>query len=189
MNHHSRRDSSHLQSVRITLCAMIIALSLVLMLTSSLLQVMVYVSPLFCGLLLIPVHLFFGVPTACLTYLATSILVVLLGMDKEMALFYVFIGYYPLIRWKMDRLGGKPVRFCLKLMFFALSVGCMYLILIFLLGLDSILLEFRESGVLMTILFFLGMLVCLMAYDRLLPILTLRYVTKLEPRLRKALRL
>ena len=46
------------------MCGMVVALSVVLMLTSSIIPVMTYASPLLCGVLLIPVQLEYDRSTA-----------------------------------------------------------------------------------------------------------------------------
>ena len=50
-----QHTSTHVQSARMAMCGMVVALSAVLMLTSSILPIMTYVAPLMCGILLIPI--------------------------------------------------------------------------------------------------------------------------------------
>ncbi|MBQ9308907.1 MAG: hypothetical protein IJ229_13375, partial [Clostridia bacterium] len=101
---------------------------------------------------------------------------------------YIFFGYYPLIKWRIDRLPGKGIRVLLKLLVFSLSLTLMYLFLTYVLRVTAVIADFQEMGRIMTVLFFLAMLVCLMLYDRLLTPLTIIYVTRWQPKLRKLMK-
>lgn len=185
----SSRQSAHVASVRAAFCGMITALSLVLMLTSSLVQIMVYAAPLLCGLLLIPCRLFFGRRAALLTFLASALLVLVLGFDKELALFYLFFGCYPLLKWRLDRILGKARCLLVKIAYFSMAVAVMYLLLTLIFPIPAILAEFQEMGRILSLLFLAALVFSLMLYDRVLTPLTLLYVTRYEPRLKKLLRL
>ena len=88
----NQRHTAHFESARLALCGMIVALSVVLMLTSSIIPIMTYAAPLFSGLLLIPVQLEYDRKTAWTVFGASALLVLILGFDKELALFYLFFG-------------------------------------------------------------------------------------------------
>ena len=182
------RRHAHEESARIAMSGMLCALSVALMLTSSIIPVMTYAAPLLCGLLLIPLQLEFDRKTAFVAYAATALLVLMLGFDKELAFFYLFFGYYPLIKWRIDRLRTPWHRTALKLAFFCASFAAMYLILAFVLHIASVTADFQEMGRVMTVLFFVLMVLCLMAFDRLLNPLTILYVTRFQPKIRKLLR-
>ena len=179
----SRRGESHHQSTRMALSGMLVALSVVLMLTGGLIPVMTYVSPLLAGLLLLPLLLEFGAATAWTAWGAAALVVLLLGIDREAAFFYLFFGYYPIIKWRLDKLRGKGLRLLCKSALFAVSAGVMYALLAFVIRLDAVLADFGEMGVWMTAAFFALLVVCMLLYDRLLFPLLMLYDTKLRPRL------
>ena len=86
------------QSIKIAFCGIAVGLSIVFMLLGGLIPAAVYAVPLLCGLVLLPVSIEFGKPTACATFAATALLALMLDFDKEAAFFYLFIGYYPIIK-------------------------------------------------------------------------------------------
>ena len=171
-------------SIRIAYCGMAAALCAVIMLLGGVIPVATYAVPMLCGLVLLPLLMEFGEKAAVATYAAVALLALLLGFDKEAAFFYVFLGYYPIVKWKMDRLPGKPMRMLAKLLFFSLSLGLMYGLLALLFPSLAAFAEFREMGVLLLILFALMMLLALMLYDRLLLPASLLYLNRIRPKLR-----
>ncbi len=184
----SQHRSSRVQSAKIALCGMVTALSVVLLLTSSIIPIMTYAAPLLCGLLLVPVQLEFNRRSAFLTFLATAILTLILGFDKELAFFYLFLGYYPLVKWSFDR-KKKPWSTLLKLAFFSFALLAMYAFLTYVLHVTAVVADFEDMGRVMTFFFFILMVICLMLFDRLITPLTILYVTRYQPKLRKFLHL
>lgn len=182
------RSVSRKQSSKIAFCGMMVALSVALMLTGGLIPVATYCAPMVSGVLLLPILLEYGKKTAWMGYLATALIVLILGIDKEAAFFYIFLGYYPIVKWKIDQLRQKPLRIVLKLLLFNGAVVAMYAILGFVLHMDAVVEEFTEMGAWMLAAFAVLMDVCLLLYDRLLVPMAMLYVNKLRPRLRFLIR-
>ena len=180
----SQRERGHRQSTVIAYSGMAAALSVVLLLTGSLIPIMTYVSPLAAGILLLPVMAEFGKKYAWICYLASALIVLLIGADREAAFFYLFFGYYPIIKWQLDRIRGKGLTLLCKTALFAFSAAAMYSIMVFVLHMDAITAEFGEMGVAMTVAFFALLILCMHLYDRLLFPLLLVYDKKLKPKLR-----
>lgn len=183
----NQRHTAHLESTRIAMCGMVVALSVVLMLTSSIIPVMTYAAPLLCGVLLIPVQLEYDRRTAWTVFAAAALLTLILGFDKELAFFYLFLGYYPIIKWRIERIRSNPRKLILKLLFFSVSLILMYVLLGLVIGFAAVMADFQDMGKIMTFLFFCMMLVCLMLFDRLLTPLSIVYVTRFQPKLKKLL--
>lgn len=180
----SNRQSSRKQSFRIAFCGMLVALSVVLMLTGGLIPIMTYVSPLVSGVLLLPILLEFGRKYAWTAFAATALIVLFLGVDKEAAFFYLFLGNYPVLKWEIDKIKVKPLRLLTKLLLFTASMGLMYAILGFLLHLDAVVADFREMGIWMTAAFFVMMDICMLLYDWLMLPLVLLYANRIKPKLK-----
>jgi len=180
----SNRTNSRRQSSKIAFCGMMVALSIALMLTGGLIPIATYCAPLMSGVLLLPIFLEYGKKTALTAYIATSLIVLILGVDKEAAFFYIFLGYYPVIKWNLDKLKSKPLRICIKLIIFNVAVFAMYAVLGWILHLDAIVAEFTEMGIWMLIGFVVLLDICLLMYDKLLVALTIVYAKKLRPKLR-----
>lgn len=160
---------------------MLTALSVVLMLSGTLIPVMTYAAPLMCGILLLPAMLEFGKPTAWCMWGATAIVTLLLGVDREAAMFYLFIGWYPLVKWQLDKITRKLLRVVAKCAIFAIAIGLMYALLDMLLHIS---LMQEMGGVAWTLAFFVIMIVLMLIYDRLLWPMCLVYSNRIKPKLR-----
>ena len=183
-----QRKSARQQSMMIAFCGMAAGLSIVIMLLGGLIPAATYAVPMLCGLLLLPLLLEFGEGPAWATFAATAALALLLGFDKEAAFFYLFIGYYPIVKWKLERIPGKWKRFLIKLLLFAAAIAAMYALLWLLFPLSAMMEEFREMGILMTVLFVIAYVFCMMLYDHLLPRMVMIYANRIRPKLAFLLR-
>ena len=182
-----RRTASALASRRVAVAGIAVGLSAALLLSSGLLPVMTYAAPLAAGLVLVPVVLSIGRGWALLTWVATALLTLLLGADKEAALFYLFVGWYPAVKWTLEgHVRGKWPCLLLKALIFSLCLAAMYSLLAFVLHTEAVLAEFSELGTAMSAAFFVLMLAVLLVYDRLIGPLTVLYVQRIEPRIAKA---
>lgn len=178
------RVNSRRQSTRIAFCGLVTALGAVLMLSGGLIPVMTYCAPMAAGVLLLFVMLEFGSQAAWTTFAATAIISLLLGTDKEAAFFYLFIGYYPLIKWNLDRIKVPFLRLAAKITMFSLSITLLYLTLGFLLGMEAILAEFTGMGFWLCAAFLVLFNFCMLLYDRLMLPLLFLYANRLQPKLK-----
>ena len=163
---------------------MMAALGVVLMLFGSVLAVLTYAAPLLASLCLLPVLHEFGRGRALLCYIASAVLSALLCPDKELAFFYVFLGYYPILRPFFLRIDSKVLRFIAKLLFFAAVIGILYAFLCFVLRLDAVLKDLGEAGTVMNIVFFGGLTVCMLIYDAGVAVCELLYIRRIRPKLK-----
>ena len=131
----------------------------------TLIPVATYVCPMLCAVLLQMVMKTCGVKIAWAWYGAVAILSLLLAPDKEAAAVFAFLGYYPIVKPKIDRRRGK---WLWKILLFNASTLVMYWVLMHLLGLEQIAAEFEEMGAVMTIVMLLLGNVTFFLLDRLL---------------------
>ena len=130
------------------------ALAVAVMSLGTLIPIMTYVCPMACVLLLETVRVTCGQRVAWAWYGAVAILGLLLCPDKEAAALFLFLGYYPLVKPKLD---GKKLSWLFKGALFNGSIGLMYFLLLRILGMEALSEEFREMGALMlAILLILG---------------------------------
>ena len=159
------------------------ALSVALLSLTGVIPVLTYAAPLYVSFLLIPVLVETGTGGAISVWLVTCILTFLLSPDKEAVAFYVFLGYYPVIKPAFDRIPVKGLRIPAKLAFFLVSIGAMYLLLIYLFRLESVIADFRAALWLnIGACFFLAGI--MMLVDVLIGRLQILYVKKLRPKLK-----
>lgn len=149
----------------IALGGVMAALAVVIMSLGGLIPIATYVSPMLCAILLQFVLLSCGIRIAWAWYGAVAILSCLLSPDKEAAAVFVFLGYYPIIKPKLD---GKRFSMLLKLLLFNASVGIMYFLLMRILGIDELNAEFAEMGTIMLLVLLILGNVTFFLLDRLL---------------------
>jgi hypothetical protein len=180
----SQRKSARQQSVTVAFCGMAAALSVVIMLIGGVIPVATYAVPMLCGTLLLPILIEFGKSAAWATFFSVAFLSMILGFDKEAAFFYLFIGYYPIVKWKLDKIKGKGWRLAAKLALFTVSMVVMYALLALLFPVLAALRDFEEMGVIMSALFLLAYVFCMMLYDHLLMYCVMLYANKIRPKLK-----
>ena len=101
------RQKNHATAFRLSLSALMAALGTVLMLSSNLIPVLTYVAPMLASLTLIPILSEFGKKYAWMTWAVTALLALLLCADREAAFFYLFIGWYPILKPALDRISSR----------------------------------------------------------------------------------
>lgn len=131
----------------IALGGMMAALAVVIMSLGGLIPVATFVCPMLCMMLLSFVVRMCGQRIGWAWYGAVSILSLLLGPDKEAAFVFLFLGFYPLVKPKLD---SRKYGIVWKLLLFNAAVLLMYWMLIHLFGMDQIASEYRELGTVMT---------------------------------------
>ena len=147
------------------------ALAVVIMNLGGLIPVATYVCPALCMVILSFVHMACGSKIAWVWYAAVSILSLLMSPDKEAAAVFAFLGYYPILKPKLDARKGKWIW---KLLIFNISMVVLYSILIRIMGVAEVTGESEElAGIMLTMLLVMGN-VTFIALDYLLTILQLR---------------
>ena len=124
------------------------ALALVVMCLGGMIPLATYVCPMFCSVLLMVVLKLTSPRIAWAWYGAVSILAMLLGPDKEAAAVFVFLGYYPILKPWLDQ---RNLAILWKLVLFNAAIFAMYSVLIYVFGLADLAAEFKELGMVLTI--------------------------------------
>lgn len=92
-------------------CGMAAALCVALMLLGAVVPVLMFIAPAVASLLIATVCMECGMKMALTAYGAVSLLSLLFVPDKEVALVFVFLlGYYPLVKPKLERIRPKLLR-------------------------------------------------------------------------------
>lgn len=143
-----RRNSARV----IALGGMMAALAVVIMSLGGLIPVATFVCPMLCMMLLAFVYQMCGGRIGWAWYVVVSTLSILLGPDKEAAAVFVFVGFYPLVKPRLDAMKlGK----LLKALLFNGAILLMYWVLIHLFGMAAIASEYQELGTAMTVVMLL----------------------------------
>lgn len=140
----ARRNSA----AHIALGGVFAALAVVIMALGGMIPVATFICPMLCMMLLAVVLSKCGERIAWAWYGAVAILSALLGPDKEAAAVFVALGYYPILKPKMDAL---RLKWLWKGLLFNAVILVMYWLLMHLFGMDQLMAEFEEMGTVMTL--------------------------------------
>ena len=147
---------------QMALGGMLAAVSIVIMCMGSIIPVNTYICPVLCILTGAVVLDRCGRKAGWCHYLAVAVLAMLLAPDREAALVYAFLGYYPMIRPWFQRM--RAFAMPAKLAFFTLAGAASYGLLIFLVGAEGVM----EEGWLLTAVTVVLWDVLFLLVDRLL---------------------
>ena len=168
---------------RMALCGMMVALASVIMMMGGMIPLATFCCPVLASLALVPVLMEGGKKWALMAYAATAALALMLSPDKESALLFAFMGYYPAAKPALDRIRSKLLRSLAKLGVFNVSVGAMMLTIAFVLRMDAIMAEYAAMGMIGIIVFVILANITMLLYDRMLLIFAVVYVKKFRPTL------
>ena len=149
----------------IALGGVLAALAVVTMSMGTLIPVATYVCPMLAALILELVRKVSGSRTAWAWYGAVAILSLLMAPDKEAAAVFLALGYYPIVKPRLDRRRGK---WLWKGLLFNSVILLTYWLLMHLFGFDQLTAEFGEMGTAMTALLLLLGNVTFFLLDKLL---------------------
>lgn len=123
------------------------ALAVVVMSLGTLIPAATFACPMVCMVILSAVNWLTGKRIAWAWFGAVAILSLLLSPDKEAAIFFLFLGYYPIFKPWLDR---RRLAVLWKFLFFNAALLLMYAVMIHILGMDAVVEEFEELGTVMT---------------------------------------
>lgn len=148
------------------------ALAVIIMCLGGIIPVATFICPVLCCILLQICLKGLGIRGAWVWYSAVSLLVLLLGPDKEAAAVFVVLGYYPIIR---SRFPKGICGWLAKLIYFDCSIFVLYWLLLRVFGIAQVVADYSGLGMLMGgILILLGNVTFIML-DRLLKLYESRF--------------
>lgn len=172
----------------IALCGMAVAFSVVLMLLGAIIPVAMFIAPAAGGIFIGVVNEECGSRYAWTTYGAASLLGLFFVPDKETALFFVaLLGYYPLVKSRLDRLRPAVVRVGAKLLLCNGSVLVLYGVLLVFFPGGQMADELQAAALVMAAVTLLIGNVAFLLFDQALANLLRLYRLVWQPRLHKML--
>lgn len=172
------------QSARMALCGIMCALGVVLMTLGGVIPLATFCCPALAALVLVPIMIEAGRGMALGAYASIALLSLLLTPDKEAALLFAFLGYYPVLKPTLDRISKRPLRILAKLAVFDGAAAAMLALIGWVLNWQAILAEYAQMSSAMLAAFILLANVTMLAFDRLLTLAPLIYIKKLRPKLK-----
>ncbi len=147
----------------IALGGMLSAAAVVVMCLGTMIPVNTYICPMVCILVTQWVRLACGARIGWCCYAVVSILSLLLAADREAALVYAVMGYYPMIRTKLEKIRPKWLSYVGKVGLFTLTAVLCYSVFAAVLGLPQ---EEFQSVMMIAVVVLWD--VCFLLVDRLL---------------------
>ena len=131
----------------VALGGVLAALAVVVMSLGTIIPVATYICPMVCILMAQVVRQTCGSRYGWAWYGAVAILSLLLAADKEAAAVFAALGYYPLVKPRLEK---RKFPWLWKGLLFNAVILALYWLLIHLLGMDALAEEFAEAGAVMT---------------------------------------
>lgn len=125
------------------------ALAVVIMCLGGMIPFSTFVCPMLCMLILRLIYMVCAGRIGWAWYGAVAILSLMMSPDKEAAAVFLFLGYYPLVKSKLEKL---PLPWLWKGILFNITILLMYCLLINIFGMAALTEEFREMGIVMTVI-------------------------------------
>ena len=115
---------------RIVVCGALVALSVIILYLGCAIEVLDLTMSAIVSLLVVVIVIEMGYNYAWLAYVATSILSILILPQKTPAIFYAcFMGFYPIIKSYVERIGSSLIRWTIKLVTGNAAIGLMLLLM------------------------------------------------------------
>lgn len=149
----------------VALGGMFAALAVVIMSLGTVIPVATYLCPVICMLILRLVIRIMGTRKGWAWYGAVSILSLLLAPDKEAAAVFLAIGFYPILKPGLDQ---KKLSWLWKGLLFNSLILILYWVLLKLIGMDRLVSEFSDMGIVMTVMLLVMGNITFFMLDRLL---------------------
>lgn len=103
--------------------------------------------PMIAGVLMMIIAVEVSGSWAMLTYIAVSLLSMIITFDKEAALIFIMLfGHYPILRIYIEKIQLKGIRWLIKFAVFNICVVAYFYVTVYIFGLDQMLEEFGEFG-------------------------------------------
>ena len=127
---------------------------MVVMSIGTIIPIATYAAPVLCMMVCQVVLKLCGGRIAWAWYGAVAVLSLLLAPDKEAAAVFAVLGYYPIVKPRLDAARGK---WLWKILLFNGSILLLYWVLLKLIGVDQLLSDFEGMGkIMVAVLLLLG---------------------------------
>lgn len=135
------------KSYQVALGGVVASLCVILMLLTGFFPFLTYASPIAACFLLAVIVIECGSSWAMLVYLTVALISIFLVPDKQAAILFAFLGYYPILKEYLDgKMKSKLVRGTIQFVCFNLSVILAYALMLYVFKLPDIMTEMGSLG-------------------------------------------
>lgn len=173
-------------SYRVALGGIVSALCLLTMFLAGIIAPLYILFPMIAGVLMMIIAVEVSRSWALLTYIAVSLLSLLITFDKEAALLFIlFFGHYPVLRMYLGRIRLKFLRRLIKFIIFNICIIVYFYTTVYVFGLEQMLTEMDDFGKYGGYVMLFAANIIFVLYDYNLTFLYKTYCRSFLPRLRK----
>ncbi len=169
---------------KIALCGVLGGLAVALLFLGGAMPFAAVACPVLASLVLLPVYAELGGKWGLLWYLGTAVLSLLVAPDKEGAILFTALGYYPMLHKLFGRMRGRVLKWGVKLLYLNAAVVGAYALMIYVFTLETVVQDFAEIKAIMLGGLLLLANVSFVIYDMLLDRLEIFYHVRLRPKLK-----
>lgn len=130
----------------LALCSVLGALGVVFLGLGGLIPFAVYASPILASVVLIPARESCRRSYAWSCFAAIALLSLIMGPDKESAVLFCFLGYYPLLKPRLDQLHPKVLQWICKISLSVIAIAAAYTVLLYVFCIPSVVEEFAATA-------------------------------------------
>ena len=121
-------------TIKITCSGVISALAVVFMMATNI-PITLYTVPCIVGILFMIPAIEFGTKWGFMCYGITAVLSAILPTEREALIVFIgILGYYPILKMLIERIGKKPIEYLIKFAVFNVSIVASYFVIIKVLG-------------------------------------------------------
>ncbi len=167
------------KSYKLSLCAVIVAISVVLLLVTGVFPFASYALPGLAGAMLAIIVIEAGMKWAMLSYIAVSLVAFFITGDITAKSAYILLfGYYPVLKCIIEKIKPVLLRWGVKFLNVNLSIIASFLITTYLFKLPDFIDEFKTVGPIVAVAFLIMANIAFVLYDILLTRLIALYFYK-----------
>ncbi len=171
-------------SMKIALCGMTGALCITFLLMGFLFPFATYASPAAAACLLMPIVYEYRQKTAFTLYIAVSFLAFMLVPETEAVFMFIFVfGLYTVLKFSIDKIKSKPLRYFAKFVYINLSLAVSYGLLLIVFPVAVLVNEFAGYTMGFMILLVILFNITFFIYDKAVEKVLIIYVYRLRPKL------
>ena len=135
------------RSSQVALGGVVASLCILLMLMTGFFPFLTYAAPAAAGFILIAVIVDCGYRWAMLVYLVVAFLSIFVVPDKQAAMIFVFLGYYPVVKDYLDHhMKSKVLQWVIKFIIFNLSILAAYGLMIYVFQMPDVMTDMGSLG-------------------------------------------
>ncbi len=170
----------------VSLCGIMCGLAIALMFVLGMIPAFEYISSATAGVLIWVIREELGVKYGLTSYLAVGILALLITMNYEAAIVFLFLlGYYPILREHIQKIRLKLLRLVVKLTLYTVAAVSAYTVLIYVFGMKELLEDMDDFGKYSSIILLAAGAGAFLMYDLLLTVYIPLYKKLIKPKIRK----